>query len=88
MKTGIWRAKGRYVLMMNADGQHRSADISRLLEHLPGQDMVVGVLTRELESAKYRDLANLIYNLFASYACEQKIKEQPLVIDFSGYQKS
>ncbi|MBX3056483.1 MAG: glycosyltransferase family 2 protein [Anaerolineae bacterium] len=75
VKSGIRRAKGRYVLMMDADGQHKPADIPRLLEHVPRHDMVVGARTRESESARHRDLANMIYNLFASYVCERPIDD-------------
>jgi glycosyltransferase involved in cell wall biosynthesis len=33
VKTGIRQAVGQYILMMDADGQHRPEDIPRLLEH-------------------------------------------------------
>ncbi|MBE2223836.1 MAG: glycosyltransferase family 2 protein, partial [Anaerolineae bacterium] len=75
IKTGMRRAQGEYILMMDADGQHKPEDIPRLLEHIDRFDMVVGARTKESDSAKHRDLANFIYNSFASYVCGRKIED-------------
>ncbi|MFQ5612217.1 MAG: glycosyltransferase family 2 protein [Anaerolineae bacterium] len=75
IKTGIRRARGRYILMMDADGQHRVADIPRLLEQAGRYDMVVGARTRDSQTAFHRDLANGVYNLFASYVCGRPIAD-------------
>jgi len=75
IKTGIRKAQGQYILMMDADGQHKPEDIPRLLEHIDRYDMVVGARTKESDSAKHRDLANFIYNTFASYVCGRKIED-------------
>ncbi|MGB4295472.1 MAG: glycosyltransferase family 2 protein, partial [Smithellaceae bacterium] len=40
VKTGIREARGRVIVMMDADGQHDPADIPRLLEHVGTHDMV------------------------------------------------
>jgi len=73
VKTGIREARGRVIVMMDADGQHEPADIPRLIEHLGSHDMVVGARTRESETSLHRDLANKVYNWFASYICNRKI---------------
>lgn len=75
IKSGIRRATGQYVLMMDADGQHKVDDIPRLLEHAGRYDMVVGARTRESDTARHRDLANGIYNRFASYVCGRTIED-------------
>jgi glycosyltransferase involved in cell wall biosynthesis len=75
VKTGMRHANGEYILMMDADGQHKPEDIPRLLEHIDRYDMVVGARTKESDSAKHRDLANFIYNTFATYVCNQKIED-------------
>lgn len=75
VKTGMRHAQGEYILMMDADGQHKPEDIPRLLEHIDRYDMVVGARTKESESAKHRDLANFIYNNFASYVCGRRIED-------------
>jgi glycosyltransferase involved in cell wall biosynthesis len=75
VKTGIRLASGEWVLMMDADGQHRPEDISRLLEYKEKFDMVVGARTRKSDTSIHRDLANIIYNLFASYVTSFKIED-------------
>ena len=42
LKTGIRAAKGHTVVFMDADGQHRSEDLARLLSNRERYDMVVG----------------------------------------------
>ena len=75
IKTGIRLAQGKFVLLMDADGQHKPSDIPRLLEHTDRYDMVVGARTRESDTAVHRDIANTVYNTFASYVCGRKIED-------------
>ena len=75
IKSGIRRANGQYVLMMDADGQHKPEDIPRLLAHVDRYDMVVGARTRESDTSAHRDLANFVYNTFATYVCGRKIED-------------
>jgi glycosyltransferase involved in cell wall biosynthesis len=75
IKTGIRHARGDVVVLMDSDGQHNPEDIPRLLAEIPTHGMVVGARTRTSETALYRDLANYIYNLFASYICSFKIED-------------
>lgn len=75
VKTGIRNAQGQYILLMDADGQHQPEDIPRLLELTDRYDMAVGARTGESETAVHRDIANLIYNTFASYVCGRKIED-------------
>ena len=73
IKTGIRYASGEWILMMDADGQHKPSDIARLLEHKDEYDMVVGARTRESKTSWHRDLANFIYNWLASYVSKFKV---------------
>jgi glycosyltransferase involved in cell wall biosynthesis len=75
VKTGIRQAKGEYILLMDADGQHQPEDIPRLLEHAETYDMVVGARTNESDTAVHRDLANTVYNRLASYICGRPIDD-------------
>jgi glycosyltransferase involved in cell wall biosynthesis len=75
VKTGIRQAKGQYILLMDADGQHRPEDIPRLLEYGETYDMVVGARTSESETAVHRDIANSVYNRFAGYVCGRPIED-------------
>ena len=75
IKSGLRCARGEWVLMMDADGQHKPEDIVRLLEHKDRYDMVVGARTRQSETSAHRDLANWVYNRFASYVTRFKVED-------------
>jgi len=75
VKTGIRHAKGDILVMMDGDGQHNPEYIAPMLEKIDRYDMVVGARTSESESHIHRDLANRLYNLFASYICKRKIQD-------------
>jgi len=75
VKTGIRQAKGDILVMMDGDGQHNPEYIAPMLEKIGQYDMVVGARTSESESHIHRDLANRLYNLFASYICKRKIQD-------------
>lgn len=75
VKSGLRAAQGEWIVMMDADGQHAPEDISRLLEFKDTYDMVVGARTRTSETALHRDIANILYNWFASYVTKFKIED-------------
>jgi glycosyltransferase involved in cell wall biosynthesis len=75
IKTGIRQARGEYLLLMDADGQHPVEDIPRLLAQAEQYDMVVGARTAASASQWHRDVANTIFNLFASYICGFVIRD-------------
>jgi len=67
IKTGLRTARGDWVLMMDADGQHSPEDIEKILEQKDNYDMVVGARTKDSQTKLHRDIANKVYNWFASY---------------------
>jgi glycosyltransferase involved in cell wall biosynthesis len=75
IKTGLRYASGEWVLMMDADGQHKPADIARLLEHKDDYDMVVGARSKGSSTSWHRDLANFVYNWLASYVTKFKVED-------------
>lgn len=75
IKTGIRQAKGKILVMMDGDGQHNPEDIPVLLEKIEQYNMVVGARTGDSDSHFHRNMANGIYNLFASYICKRKIQD-------------
>lgn len=75
IKTGIRQAKGDILVMIDGDGQHNPAYIAPMLEKIDRYDMVVGARTSESESHFHRDVANSLYNLFASYICKRRIQD-------------
>ncbi len=75
IKSGLRVAKGEWIVMMDADGQHAPEDIVRLLEYKDQYDMVIGARTKTSETALHRDLANYFYNKFATYVTKFKIDD-------------
>ena len=75
IKTGLRYASGEWVLMMDADGQHKPTDIEKLLAHMDNYDMVVGARSKGSKTSWHRDLANFIYNWLASYISKFKVED-------------
>jgi len=75
IKTGVRNAQGEILVMLDGDGQHDPEDIPRLLERIGLYDMVVGARTKKSEASLHRRLANIIYNLFATFMCGFKIED-------------
>ncbi len=67
VKTGLREARGKWIVLMDADGQHKPEDIAGLLAEKENFDMVVGARTKNSDTSLHRDLANFFYNSFASY---------------------
>ncbi len=75
VKTGLRMAQGEWIVMMDADGQHKAEDIARLLEYKDSFDMVVGARTRRSETRLHRDIANKLYNWFATYVTKFRVED-------------
>jgi len=75
VKTGLRCAAGKYIILMDADGQHAPEDIANLLEYKEKYDMVVGARTNASETSLHRDLANLLYNKLASYVAKFRVQD-------------
>ncbi len=75
IKTGIRYARGNALVMLDADGQHPPEDIPALLEMLEKYHMVVGARSCGSEICFHRNLANRLYNRFASYVCGRSIDD-------------
>lgn len=76
IKTGARAATGEVLIFMDADGQHRAADIGRLLEQIAaGYDMAVGARAWESQASWGRSIANWAYNQLASWMTGNKIPD-------------
>jgi glycosyltransferase involved in cell wall biosynthesis len=75
VKTGIRNATGNIIVLMDADGQHPPAEVPRLLEKIEDSDMVVGARTRESISRVHRNIANRIFNRYASYVVDYDVPD-------------
>jgi glycosyltransferase involved in cell wall biosynthesis len=75
VKTGVRSTSGAFVLILDADGQHRTADAERLVAHLDAYDLVVGARSGRTQSSLARRLGNAMLNGLASYLTEQRIPD-------------
>src|SRR2546423_13146775 len=58
VKTGIRNASGAFVLIADADGQHRPPDAVRLVSRLDGYDLVIGARSSRAPANRARRLGN------------------------------
>jgi glycosyltransferase involved in cell wall biosynthesis len=75
LKTGIRNATGEYVLIMDADGQHRVQDIYQLLEYIGPYDMVVGARIKKAKISLHRKMAQSVMKITAEYLSGQNIPD-------------
>jgi glycosyltransferase involved in cell wall biosynthesis len=75
VKTGIRRATGTCVLILDADGQHRPADGLRLVAQLRDYDLVVGARSTDSQASAVRRVGNAVLNGIASYLTERPIPD-------------
>ena len=86
VKDGIRYSSGDIIVLMDADGQHKPRDAERLLKHIQQYNMVVGARSKSSQTIWYRDIANKVYNWFASYMTGYKIED--LTSGFRVFRKS
>jgi len=75
VKTGIRRASGDMIILMDGDGQHDPEDIPKLLEASQNYDMVVGARESNTHASLFRRCANFLYNMLATYVTRISVKD-------------
>jgi glycosyltransferase involved in cell wall biosynthesis len=75
VKTGIRAARGRFLVLMDGDGQHKPADIPKLLADANQYHMVVGARAKGSKRRFHRYIANVVYNWLASYVTRFKVSD-------------
>ena len=75
VKSGIRQAAGVFILIADADGQHRPADATRLVAQLDTYDLVIGARSGQTQASLARRLGNSALNRIASYLTEQPIPD-------------
>ncbi len=75
VKSGIRRATGEYVLVIDADGQHQPADARRLVASLGEYDLVVGARAPATQASGLRRAGNALLNWLASYLTGRPIPD-------------
>ncbi|HEX4346501.1 MAG TPA: glycosyltransferase family 2 protein [Vicinamibacterales bacterium] len=75
VKTGIRHATGTFVLIADADGQHKPADAARLVSGLDEYDLVVGARSSASQASWTRRVGNAMLNRLASYLTDRPIPD-------------
>ena len=75
VKSGIRQATGVFILIADADGQHRPADATRLVSRLDAYDLVVGARSGQTQASLARRIGNGLLNGIASYLTQQNIPD-------------
>ena len=66
VKSGIRRATGDVVLIIDGDGQHRPADAVRLVSYIGDYDLVIGARSAATQASSARLIGNSALNWLAS----------------------
>jgi len=75
VKSGIRRATGEYVLIVDGDGQHHPGDARRLAARLGEYDLVIGSRSTETQATHARRFGNSALNWLASYLTDREIPD-------------
>jgi len=75
VKSGIRRATGEFVLIIDGDGQHRPDDARRLVSRLGEYDLVIGARSSDTQATRARRFGNTALNRLASYLTEREIPD-------------
>ena len=75
VKSGIRRATGEYVLIVDGDGQHRPDDAQRLVARLGEYDLIVGARSKTTQANHTRRFGNGALNNLASYLTGREIPD-------------
>ncbi len=75
VKTGLRHAAGTYILIVDADGQHRTEDALRLVGELSAYELVVGARSSTTQATWGRRAGNALLNVLASYLTGRPIPD-------------
>ena len=75
VKSGIRRATGEYVLILDGDGQHQAEDARRIVEKLGEYDLVIGARSAATQATHARRFGNDALNRLASHLTGRHIPD-------------
>jgi glycosyltransferase involved in cell wall biosynthesis len=73
VKSGIRRASGEYILIIDGDGQHPPEDALRIVSRLGEYDLVIGARAESTQATLMRRLGNTVLNQLAGYLTGREI---------------
>jgi glycosyltransferase involved in cell wall biosynthesis len=75
VKSGIRRASGEFVMIIDGDGQHRPEDACRIVSRLGEYDLVIGARASVTQATFARRAGNAMLNGLASYLTGRHIPD-------------
>ena len=75
VKSGIRNANTPFIVIADADGQHRPSDAVRLVSQLGEYDLVVGARAPQTQASLARRVGNAVLNGVASYLTQRPIPD-------------
>jgi glycosyltransferase involved in cell wall biosynthesis len=75
VKSGVRKATGDVVLIVDGDGQHRPSDAARLVGGIGEYELVVGARSAATQATLARRFGNHLLNRLASYLTERNIPD-------------
>ena len=75
VKSGVRRATGAHVLIVDGDGQHRPGDAQRLVSKLGEYDLVIGARSAATQATVARRVGNAALNWLAGYLTGRHIPD-------------
>jgi glycosyltransferase involved in cell wall biosynthesis len=75
VKSGIRRAGGEFVMIIDGDGQHSPDDARRLVSRLGEYDLVIGARASSTQATQGRKVGNALLNRLASYLTGRPIPD-------------
>jgi glycosyltransferase involved in cell wall biosynthesis len=75
VKSGIRKASGEFVLIIDGDGQHSPGDARRIVARLGEYDLVIGARATSTQATQARRVGNDALNRLASYLTEREIPD-------------
>jgi glycosyltransferase involved in cell wall biosynthesis len=75
VKTGVRNATGQFILIVDADGQHRPEDAIRIAGRLGEYDLVIGARSPATQASGARRSGNAVLNWLASYLAGRPIPD-------------
>ena len=75
VKTGIRRARGEFVLIVDGDGQHAPSDARRLVQRLGEYDLIIGARSSQTQATLGRRIGNQMLNHLAGYLTGRPIAD-------------
>lgn len=85
LKTGIRKANGEKIVILDSDGQHDPAQIPRIVDLLDDHELVIGTRDKDSFQVRTRQIGKRVIRWVGEYLVEQKLPDYNS--GYRGFQK-